>query len=915
MCAMSLKEHILQIIEKKTSECLVLNNLNVNAEDIATELGVKRNTVSHYLNELVREDNVIKINTRPVIFVAKKVLQKQRGLQNLKNEYSSLRNLIDDTLINNDTFNSVIGAKESLYGPIRQLKSAANYPNEGLPVLLTGPTGSGKSFLARKYFDYNKFKGYIATDKKFVQLNCAEYADNPELLSSLLFGYKKGAFTGADTDKKGLFDEADGGMLFLDEIHRLDAKGQEKLFGYLDNHMISPLGSTQDMHKVSVRFICATTEDIRSSFLKTFIRRIPIQIEIPSLMERQDREKERLILSLYFSEAKKMEDTIYLSRQVLNMLLHHNYSSNIGQLKNIVTISVANSLSKFSVTNEHRLVITVSDLPNHFLELSRGQANQNDLSQELIAIDPYRQLFEVEGNLNESGLIEQICFKLESKSTITDDSQELLKFCLTQVESLCDQLMYKEIPKGGSLPLNFIRDFFSIELGMIENVNHIKLLGNVSMVISNYFYYKQFEHVVGKFNGRKYLKILTDKDSYLNQIVQELLNSIEKKLNITLDDFDYIFVNAYLLNVKYEVTIRPIRSIILAHGYSTASSIADVINKLMGENIFDSFDMPLDISVSEIGEKLTQYIERQQINKGLLLLVDMGSLEGISEFIASDVDFPIGIITNVSTQAAMAVAEKVIVNSNLEDIITYVEQNINQKTEILYPITVKSNLIITCCQTGIGTAERIKNLLEDSLPKSLDVKIISYDYRDLMDEEKITSLKKSFNILAVIGTAEVDIIGIPYIGLEDLISENKTYLLKEVIQKINSQVDIEKINANILRNFSLERVLNSLTILDVQTVMKNIDTMMIEYERISGGKLCNQTKMALYVHVSCLIERLIRREEIQTYPDENLFLNSEANQILSNLKFALSVIEKMYSVKIPQSELGYIYDILLLNQQ
>lgn len=911
---MSLKEIVFKKVEDQTFECLQVDNLTINAESLSNELNVKRNTISHYLNELVRDGRVIKISTRPVIFLARDVVQKQVGLQNIKSEYKSLRDMFEDIPKEKDVFREVIGSKESLYGPIRQLKAAAHYPNVGLPVLLTGPTGSGKSFLARKYFDYSVNKGYIKKGKKFVQLNCAEYADNPELLASLLFGYKKGSFTGADVDRKGLFDEADGGMLFLDEIHRLDSKGQEKLFGYLDNHTITPLGSTKDIHEVNVRFICATTEDIRSNFLKTFIRRIPVQIEIPSLMDRPNKEKEQLILSFYFDEAKKVEKKLYVSKQVLNILLNHNYSSNVGQLKNIVTISVANALSKISNSKLHEITINLSELPYHFLELSRGLANFNDMVQELICIDSSKNLLEVGDIQDEIGPIEQACVKLEAKLEVTQDVGELLDYCLMQIEKLCDCLMYKDIPKGGSLPLNFIRDFFNTELGRIEDINRLKLLGNVSIVVSNYFYHKQFEKRGSDSNIQYYLQILANEDPYLNNIVLELLSSIENKLNLTLNDFDRIFINAYFLSVKYEKTSRAIRSIVLAHGYSTASSIADVINKIMGEKIFDAFDMPVDIEVSEIGVKLTQYIEQQNINKGLLLLVDMGSLEGILKYISSEVNFPIGIITNVSTQTALAVAEKIVLDNSLEEIIDYVEENISQKTEILYLVEIKNKLIITCCQTGIGTAERIRILLEESLPKNLDVKIISYDYRDLIDEEKIKVLRKSFDILMIMGTSEIDITGIPYIGLEDLISESKTDVLEEVLQKIDSNLDIEQINSNILRNFSLERVLNSLTILDVQTVMKNIDAMMCEYEKLSGKKLSNQVKMALYVHVSCLVERLIRQEGLQTYPNKKIFSSLDVKPILENIKIAVSVIENIYSVKIPEPELGYIYDILLLNQ-
>ncbi|XBG79020.1 sigma 54-interacting transcriptional regulator [Enterococcus cecorum] len=261
---MELKELLYQEVQTLTNVEDIYQN-SITADYLAKRFSAKRNTISHYLNQLVKENLVIKINTRPVLFFEASKLRNYANTELLL-EYASLDELQAALHSKKNVFDEIIGSKQSLYGQIRQLKAAARYPGLGLPVLLTGPTGVGKSFLAQKYYEYCVSKGYVSCDKRFIQFNCAEYADNPELLSSILFGYKKGAFTGADADKPGLFDEADGGVLFLDEIHRLNAKGQEKLFSFLDNQLIMPLGETKEYHPVKVRFICATTEDLTSNF-------------------------------------------------------------------------------------------------------------------------------------------------------------------------------------------------------------------------------------------------------------------------------------------------------------------------------------------------------------------------------------------------------------------------------------------------------------------------------------------------------------------------------------------------------------------------------------------------------------------------------------------------------------------------
>ena len=98
---------------------------------------------------------------------------------------------------------------------------------------------------------------------------------------SHLFGYVRGAFTGADQEKTGIIDQADESMLFLDEIHRLPPEGQEMIFYFMDHGTFSRLGETGKNHQANVRIVGATTEDPNSTLLDTFTRRIPINIQLP----------------------------------------------------------------------------------------------------------------------------------------------------------------------------------------------------------------------------------------------------------------------------------------------------------------------------------------------------------------------------------------------------------------------------------------------------------------------------------------------------------------------------------------------------------------------------------------------------------------------------------------------------------
>lgn len=160
--------------------------------------------------------------------------------------------------------------------------------------------------MAALAYDWAKQKGLLKEGAQFVQLNCSEYANNPELLNASLFGYVKGAFTGADKDTSGLAALADGGILFLDEVHNLSAQSQEKLFHLMDQGIYHQMGDNENTLYSHCRMIFATTEDPDQVLLRTLMRRIPIVIEIPSLKERGRRERIALIARLIEQEQKRL---------------------------------------------------------------------------------------------------------------------------------------------------------------------------------------------------------------------------------------------------------------------------------------------------------------------------------------------------------------------------------------------------------------------------------------------------------------------------------------------------------------------------------------------------------------------------------------------------------------------------------
>jgi two-component system response regulator PilR (NtrC family) len=246
------------------------------------------------------------------------------------------KKLIDDELKKQLHFGKIIGNSPVMmhvYNLIRQVAKTKT------SILVTGESGTGKELIARAIHDESD-----RHDRPFVVINCGGIPET--LMESELFGHKKGSFTGSTQDKKGLFEVADKGTVFLDEIGDLSIHLQVKLLRVVQERVFKPVGGNEDI-SVDIRIISATNKDLANEVIEgrfredLFYRLNVIEIKLPPLRERKSdlRAIAQHFLEKYSNEMGKKVTKI--SSYAINLLNNYSFPGNIRELENLMERSVA----------------------------------------------------------------------------------------------------------------------------------------------------------------------------------------------------------------------------------------------------------------------------------------------------------------------------------------------------------------------------------------------------------------------------------------------------------------------------------------------------------------------------------------------------------------------------------------------
>jgi transcriptional regulator with AAA-type ATPase domain/transcriptional regulatory protein LevR len=710
-------------------------------------------------------------------------------------------------------FQNLIGGNGSLEMQIQQAKAAVLYPPNGLHCLILGETGVGKSELAECMYKFSLESGRLAQNSPFIVFNCADYADNSQLLISHLFGSIKGAYTGAINDRKGLIEQADGGILFLDEVHRLTSEGQEMLFQLIDKGCFRRLGESDFTRKAIVQLIAATTENIETTLLATFKRRIPMIIEIPSLSKRPLNERLKLVKNFFGHESTRMNAPIHVALDVIKSYLLYECYGNIGQLKSDIQVACAKSFLTYVMEKEDCVKIDVRDLNLHVkkglmkINSMRGQIENLVWQDFKFSPKKYKNIVEVDNNL--------YSFPKEFYSDIEKTYTEYTKQGLNTEE--INHIIGIEIERKLQNVIKHVKDnlhpLSPDEIAKVVGVEIISLVEELLKIGENTLgrmdpsiFYCLAIHLNATFQrikqGREIinpnLEEIKRKYNVEYAVALEMIEHVEKHYGIHLPEDEVGFIALYLRGNKQERENK-VGIVVVTHG-NVSVGMLEIANKLLNMNHGKAVVMTLEESPGEVLERLTAIIQATDEGKGVLMLVDMGSLLTFGELIYERTGIQIETIDRVDTVMVIeAIRRSILPGSSLKDVV-YAVENLNytfKKSRVDTKIIKRKKAIITVCLTGEGVALQCGSHLKKIFGERLnDIELIHMGVigkRDL--HKQIQETISTYEIIAIIGSIDPKYHGIPFISLEALFNKSGKSQIMNLIEYNNKESKLTNYNS------------------------------------------------------------------------------------------------------------------------
>jgi len=892
----------------------------VSANELAIELNIHRSDASADLNKLFKLNIVSKIGMRPVRyqFVSENVSFVQDTAESIE-----------------DGFTGIVGHDGSIRAQIELAKAAVVYPPHGLHTLIFGESGSGKNLLAESMWNYAKtcWKKEKQEDIPFVQFCCADYAANEQLLLAQLFGYVKGAFTGANEEHTGMVDRAQGGILFLDEIHRLPPAGQELLFMLIDKGRYRRLGEVNGNRTANLMIIGATSEDVSSSLLMTFRRRIPVQIGLPRINERPIYERINIIMHFVCQEAKRLGISIWISGKALEVFANYNCTANIGGLKNDVLLCCAKSYLEYSSGLAACLKIEAKNIPERIFSLVKHHTildeKINKLFRDGVLLETDHVLSEEKEEQSQGfhidfyKYIDRKIMHYRQQGLADDVLAEKVGYDLEKYFSSVAQILRKD--EASQMPTSIIEEAVWKLAGELlgKAAEEMGKTYGRNTLMAFAWHMQQFKErfAAGRTIFNPNLAHIKERYQKEFAFISSQQEYMEKCLGTIIPEDEKGFMTVFLVHEIEEYVKSHVGLVLVAHGRGIAQNMAEVTNNLLGTDRIYFYDIPLNSSNMQTIENLCEVIKKADEGLGVVLLVDMGFLMTMEDTLCKESGVQVRIVPNVTTSLVLEAGQHLF--TVVEDLDTSVKAiyaayddyvmttRQHYRSDVyLTPKEKKQKNVLLLCATGQGVAQKIKEILLAEIPEMKDVHFIMAGAVDNI-QEIMKSPASSVDF--IVGSVDPNIGNIPFVPVSELFMESGFTRIRELLQKKKNNEDFEDISTRKyadtykLLATQIDKFVKTLPKQKVAACCMNVVDQISEM--FFRGELGEDGVVRTYLHAACMFDRVYLGEAL-IEPQWGKKIQQERAMDFKCLQKILSVSSAKLFLDIPVGEICYFLSSL-----
>ena len=817
---------------------------------LSEKLNMQRTNISSVLNQLVEEGKLSKTNGRPVMFY-------------LSDE--------QNTELDNLSFSNIIGSDLSLKETLQLTKAAITYPIRIPHVLYIGEKGVGVKTISEKVFDFACSQRILKKNSAFKVIDCLHFDKNQ--MNERSFWQKN-------------FESIKDGLLLVKNADKISI------------NMITDI-SNMLIEKKELKFILIVHVKNADS-ISIFKDYFNFVVNIPPLEKRTLEERYQFIEKFFKEEALKLEKNIDVNYGLMQCLMLYPCIDNLIELKSNIQFGVANALVRFK--RNKTIVLELSDLPASVrkgLLLIRDKIHEIDqvLDKNVNYIFTKEQTLQSRSKKIGTDIYQKIDFdyKALGQITVLKDAEE---FVFANIEYNLNDYLNKITENIDGEKLKTI---VSEKLYQITN----EFIQTASIKFNRVYSNKVFLGICLHFNNaiisnrtkqrisnEKVMNIIEQYDEeYLYS--RKFIKKLQDEFNVRFSLDESVLLTLLIANDKNQISKnREVITLIIMHGDNTATSISQVVKKLMPINNLQAFDLSLDDDIETSYELLKKKIIDVNQGSGILALYDMGSIQVMLNSIKDETGIDIKSIEVPIPLLAISSCKSSEEGKSLEDIYQHLS---HEYSGFAYSRMQSKDIVIVLSSVHENNSDSIKRYLQ-TLEDYRDYQILAFNITDKQNLiDKINEVQIKGNVVGIVGTYNPDIFNLKYVDYSHL---PNVHTIHELFAETKDDFDV------------LDYLVEQFDIFKKDELNRTLIPFIESLQKIFHMSFSEDTRLGLLIHMGCLIDRLQKKYASSVNFNINT-IKEKYSKEYGLVSQSLYPLEEGYNVKLSDGDKATIIEIIM----